>query len=133
MSRPVGIKETRKAKQELINERDLYRLMRQDEEIKLYGLTMEQIRAVFRAYSKIVFGCTKNKVRVSLPYLGEAFYGKVKGFKGGDVRVPDEGQAFKKGGTWHTEYRPPKPDYGVIRIEIRKSIQDKFKAETLDG
>ena len=132
MGRPKGTRKTRKAQQELLGECDLYRLIKQHSEVTQYGtgLTMEQIRSVFRAYADIMNTAVRNNLRINLPYVGEFFPNKVEGFKGGMVNIADN--PFQKGTTTHKEYRPPKPDYKIIRFEIRRDLQNKFKEETLE-
>lgn len=131
MARPNYDRRNRKQTQELIGERDLYRAIKQHKEAVDYNLTMEQIRAVFRAYADIVHRGLINSIRITLPYMGEFFKATQEGFKGGMMKIPDKGMEFKKGCTFHEEYFPAKPDYGIMRFEVRNALQEKFKEETV--
>lgn len=129
MARPKSSsnKKTRKSTQELLDERTLYKAIKYNPNLDGRKLTMEDIRAVFKAYSDIMYNCAKDNIRVSLPYIGEFYKYKMSGFKGGNIKIPDE--PFKKGSTCHIEYRPPKPDYYILQFEIRNALKERFKED----
>lgn len=79
MARP-----TKKKNQELLADQEIYRLIKQHPEVKAYKtITIEQIRAVFRAYKDITYTATKRDIRVSLPGIGQFFSSEEKGWQGG--------------------------------------------------
>lgn len=127
MARPRNDKKTRKA-QQILDENDLYRAIKKHSEVSKYGLTIEEIRSVFLAYADIMYRCLINNIRINMPHIGEFYKQKMKGFRGGFIKIPDN--PFQKGTTFHEEYREPKPDYCVMQFEFRKSLRDKFKDET---
>lgn len=128
MARPKNDKKTRKATQELLDEQNLYRAIKAHREVKEYDLTISEIKAVFRAFADIVYNAVKMEIRVNLPYIGEFYQQKMKGWKGGNIKIADK--PFTKGSEYHDKYFPPTPDYGLIQFELRKSIKDRFKKET---
>lgn len=128
MARPKNDKKQRKAELELLDERTLYRVIKNHDEVKQYDLTMEQVRAVFRAFANITYNSLLMNYRVTLPHLGEFYPQKMKGYQGGMVKKFDE--PFKKGSATHEEYVPPKPDYKIMQFDFIGRVSSQFKDET---
>ena len=131
MARPRKDKQERDATQQLLDEQNLFRAIKVHSKVKPYKLTQKEIEAVFRAYADIMYTCTKENIRVNLPYIGEFYKQRMRGFRGGYVNIADE--PFKKGTTHHMEYRPPKPDHFLLQFDLRNAIKVKFKKETSDN
>lgn len=124
MARPYR----KKKDQELLADQEIYRLIKQHPEVKAYkGLTMEQIRSVFKAYKDITYTAVKRDLRVSLPYLGQFFSSDEEGWKGGYMTYRMD---FNDPNSEKRDYFPPKPDYKLFRFDFNKSIRNKFKEET---
>lgn len=126
MYRPTKIQ---KKEQELLSDTEIFRLIKQHPEVKACskGLTLEQIRAVFRAYKDIVYTGAKMEKRVSLPCIGQFFSSKEKGWQGGYVNYRTN---FYDASTEKRDYFDPKPDYSLLRFDFYKSIRNKFREET---
>lgn len=123
MARP-----TKKKDQELLADQEIYRLIKQSPEVQACKtMTIEQIRAVFRAYKDIVYTAAKRDIRVSLPCLGQFFSSEEKGWQGGYVTYR---MNFNDVGTEERKYFPPKPDHKLLRFDFHKAIRNKFKEET---
>lgn len=124
MARPYR----KKKDQELLADMEVYRLIKQHPEVKACkGMTLDQIRAVFKAYRDIAYTSAKRDIRVSLPYLGQFFSSEEKGWKGGYVTTRTN---FSDPSTEKREYYPPKADYKLFRFEFNKALRNRFKEET---
>lgn len=124
MARP----ERKKKDQELLADQEIYRLIKQSPEVKACKqMTIEQIRAVFKAYKDIVYTATKRDIRVSLPCLGQFFSSEEKGWQGGYMTYRMD---FNDENSERRDYFPPKPDHKLLRFEFHKLIRNKFKEET---
>lgn len=124
MARP----ERKKKDQELLADQEIYRLIKQHPEVKACKtMTLEQIRAVFRAYKDIAYTAAKRDIRISLPGLGQFFSSEEKGWQGGYVTYRMD---FNDPNSIVRDYFPPKPDHKLFRFEFYKVIRNKFKEET---
>ena len=124
MARPVK----KKKDQELLADQEIYRLIKQHPEVKACkSITLDQIRAVFRAYKDIAYTAAKRDIRVSLPGLGQFFSSEEKGWQGGYFTYSSD---FSDPNSQKREYFPPKGDYKLFRFEFSKLIKNKFKEET---
>lgn len=124
MARPVR----KKKDQELLADQEIYRLIKQHPEVKACkSMTLDQIRAVFRAYKDIVYTAAKRDIRISLPCLGQFFSSEEKGWQGGYVTYRMD---FNDENSEKRDYFPPKPDYKLLRFEFHKAIRNKFREET---
>lgn len=96
------------------------------------GLTNEQIDAVLKAYSDIVFESCLMNIAVKLPTLGTFKPFKKKGFKGGMRTIPEKGVHQRIGkDTKRVEYYvEPKPDYSIIKFDISPTLNKQFRALT---
>lgn len=123
MSRPI-----KKKDQELLADQEIYRLIKQHPEVKACkAITLDQIRAVFRAYKDIAYTASKRGIRVSLPGLGQFFSTQTSGWKGGFITYL---RNFSDPNSKERAYFPPKPDYRLFRFEFNKMIRHKFRQET---
>ncbi len=111
-----------------LDENSLYRAVKAHKALAEYNFTVAEIKAIFYAYSDILYTCLKNDIKVCFPYIG--LFEKIikKGFEGGVKWIPNE--RWKKGSGAHQEYFPPKPDYGIINLKIRPIVEKKFKEDT---
>ena len=124
MARP----ERKKKDQELLADQEIYRLIKQHPEVKACkSMTLDQIRAVFRAYKDIVYTAAKRDIRVSLPCLGQFFSSEEKGWQGGYKTYR---MNFNDENSERRNYFPPKPDHKLLRFDFNKAIRNKFKEET---
>lgn len=117
-----------KKNQELLADQEIYRLIKQHPEIKACKtITLDQIRAVFRAYKDIVYTAAKRDVRISLPGIGQFFSSEEKGWQGGYLTYLTN---FNDPNSQKREYFYPKPDYKLLRFDFNKMIRNKFREET---
>lgn len=124
MARPLAHKKD----QELLADQEIYRLIKQHPEVKACKtLTIDQIRAVFRAYADIVYTATKRDIRVVLPKLGQFIATQTSGWQGGYLTYLKN---FSDPSSKERKYFPPKPDYKLLRFDFNKMIRHKFRSET---
>jgi nucleoid DNA-binding protein len=123
MPRRKNVDETK-----FLDEDNLYRAIKSNRLVKEYNLTLDEVKAVIRAYADIIYTCLKYDITVSLPTIGYFSKKIKKGFKGGNVRTIDE--PFKKGSTTSEKYYPPKPDYGIITLNIKNIVAERFRKDT---
>ena len=124
MARPLKNKKD----QELLADQEIYRLIKQHPEVKACKqITIEQIRAVFRAYSDIVYTASKRGIRVSLPRIGQFLSTETKGWQGGFITFL---RNFNDTNSKERAYFPPKPNYRLLRFDFHKAIRNKFRKET---
>ena len=122
-------KKIKKSDMELLGEQEIYRLIKQHPEINACSkkLTLEQIRAVFRAYRDIVYTGAKMNKRIILPNVGQFYSQETKGWQGGYMSFRKD---FNDDNSWTREYFEPKPDCYSLKFELNKSLKDKFKKDT---
>lgn len=124
MARPLR----KKKDQELLADQEIYRLIKQHPEVKACkSMTLDQIRAVFRAYRDIAYTAAKRDIRITLPGLGQFFSSEEKGWQGGYITYL---RNFHEPDSQERAYFPPKGDYKLFRFEFYKAIKNKFREET---
>jgi nucleoid DNA-binding protein len=111
-----------------LDEENVCRAIKSNKYLQSYNLSLDEIKAVLRAYTDIIYTCLKYDITVSLPTIGYFSKKIKKGFKGGNVRTIDE--PFKKGSTTSEKYYPPKPDYGIITLNIKNIVAERFRKDT---
>jgi nucleoid DNA-binding protein len=111
-----------------LDEDNVCRAIKSNKYLQSYNLSLDEIKAVLRAYADIIYTCLKYDITVSLPTIGYFSKKIKKGFKGGNVRTIDE--PFKKGSTTSEKYYPPKPDYGIITLNIKNIVAERFRKDT---
>jgi hypothetical protein len=124
MPRRKNVDETK-----FLDEDNLYRAIKSNRLVKEYNLTLDEVKAVIRAYADIIYTCLKFDISVAFPKLGK--FDKVikKGYKGGWMMIADN--AFQKGSTATKTYFPPKPDYGKIVFDVKEKVAEQFKEDTI--
>jgi nucleoid DNA-binding protein len=111
-----------------LDEENVCRAIKPNKYLQSYNLSLDEIKAVLRAYTDIIYTCLKYDITVSLPTIGYFSKKIKKGFKGGNIRTIDE--PFKRGSTTSEKYYPPKPDYGIIVLNIKNIVAERFRKDT---
>lgn len=107
-----------KNKQNSIDEKQLCRLIESHPEVDYYGLGVDEIQAVIRAYAKVVKDAVEVNVKIPFPELGE-FYTTISTYKGGISNLTNPPTVL-----------PPK-HYKVLKFRVKKGIREKLKGENL--
>ena len=127
MARPLHRKDL-----ELLGEQEVYRLIKQHPEVKACkNLTIDQIRAVFRAYKDIVYTAGKKNLRIALPGMGQFLSLPQNGWPGGYKTYREK--VFDKNSGFKRRYFDPRPNYGLLTFDFYKAFRTRFKEETQES